>query len=70
MLTAVRVCAWCNRELLEGDKPGKKYAPGCTPANASHSCCTECRRGVDTEIKTLLRELEHEKLQKVQLSTD
>lgn len=51
MLTVVNVCAWCDRELLKGNQPGRKVAKGCMPANASHGCCNECRIGVDTEIR-------------------
>lgn len=67
MVTVVNVCAWCNRELLKGNKPGKKYAPGCTPANASHGCCNECRRGVDAEIKAVRESRRLEQAVKVHL---
>lgn len=66
-MAVVNVCAWCHREILEGNEPGQKYAPGCIPANASHGCCKVCQVSVDTEIKAyLLEERENEKLKQGQ----
>lgn len=49
-MTILRVCAWCNREIEQDGRPGKKYAADCTTGLVSHGCCNECRKTVYLEI--------------------
>jgi len=57
MVTVDKVCGWCGRELLKGNIPGDKVAPGCLSLKASHGCCDECRGGPEAEVKEYLKEI-------------
>lgn len=63
MVTVDNVCIYCKRELLKGNIPGNKVAPGCLSPVASHGCCTGCLRVESAKLEAYRKELENEKLQ-------